>query len=316
MQAVMYHYVRPETNAPPAGYYHLPVEAFRAQLDYLEERHTLLPKSEFFACLRGDRQPPDDGVVLTFDDGLADHHRWVLPELERRDLWGLFFVATDPIVDGRRLSVHRVHTLVSCVPGAELLDALLGILRDHEHLSVPASSGPDMYAGRDTAESVREFKRLLNQEIPYDHLADVLTALERRFPAAGSVEANDLYLSPDQLRELDAAGMVVGAHSVSHLMLSRLGEADQRTEIRDSRRRLRELLDAKIDLFAHPYGGVNSYTARTRELVREAGFEWAFTTQSGTITTTDIANGPLTLPRRDCTEIEHGETAASLPDSM
>lgn len=314
MQAITYHYVRPETGEPPAGYYHLPLERFREQLDYLEETHTLLSKSAFFECLRGDRRPPDDGVVLTFDDGLLDHYRWVLPELDERDLWGLFFVATDPLVDGRRLPVHRVHTLVSCYPGTELLAALLEILRDHDQLSVPEQSGENMYAGRDTDESVRAFKRLCNQEIPYESLPDVLDELERRFPDAGAVDADDLYLSPDQLRELDAAGMVVGAHSVSHPVLSRLSPPDQRIEIRNSRRRLGELLDTEVDLFAYPYGGADSYGARTRELARKAGFEWAFTTQSGSITTTDAANGPLTLPRRDCTAIEHGETAASLPD--
>lgn len=314
MQAITYHYVRPETGEPPAGYYHLPLEGFRAQLDYLEDTHTLLSKSTFFECLRGDRRPPADGVVLTFDDGLLDHYRWVLPELDERDLWGLFFVATDPLVDGRRLPVHRVHTLVSCYSGTELLDALLDILRDHDQLSVPEQSAEGMYADRDTGESIRRFKRLCNQDIPYEHLPDVLEALEYRFPENRSVEAADLYLSPDQLRELDASGMVVGAHSVSHPVLSRLSLPDQRTEIRNSRRRLGELLDTEVDFFAYPYGGTSSYSARTRELVHEAGFEWAFTTQPGTITTTDMANSPLTLPRRDCTGIEHGETAASLPD--
>lgn len=314
MEFVTYHYVRPETDAPPDGYYHLPLDQFEAQLDYFAETRTLLSRDEFEACLRGEREPPADGIVLTFDDALADHYRWVLPELERRGLWGVFFVATDPLVHGRRLAVHRVHTLVSEYPGSELLSATLDVVRDHEALSVPAADDEGMYAGRDTDDDVRAVKQLLNQAVPYGHLPAVLDALESRFPAAGAVEAADLYLSVDQLSELAAAGMVMGAHSVSHPLLSRLPAAEQRREIRDSQEHLATRVDAPVDLFAYPYGGEASYTDRTRELVREAGFEWAVTTQPGEIAGADLGERPLALPRRDCTAFPHGESAVSLPD--
>lgn len=313
MQAVMYHYVRPATDRPPAGYYHLPLERFRAQLDHLSERRTFLSKATFSEVLAGERTPPEDGVVLTFDDALVDHHEWVLPELQRRNLWGVFFVPTAPVLDGRRLAVHRVHALVASYPGDELLSALLELLRADEALSVPRSSDASAYAGRDTAASVRRFKQLLNWELPYDRLPDVLDGLEARFPETGLDRADDLYLVPEQLRELSAAGMVIGAHSVSHPVLSRLSAAEQREEVRASRRRLAEHLDADVDLFAYPYGGAETYTATTTQAVADAGFDAAFTTESGRVTPSDVAASPLELPRVDCTALPHGESAADLP---
>lgn len=313
MDVVTYHYVRPETAAPPAGYYHLPLEQFRAQLDHFAETRTFVSRSTFFDCLRGSQAPPADGVVLSFDDGLADHYRWVWPELERRGLWGVFFVPTDPLVGDRRLAVTRVHTLVANHPGDELLAAAREVLAERDATSEPAASD-GMYAGRDTAASVRAFKTLLNQRVPYEHLPAVLDELERRFAPtdAHGVDTADLYLTAGELGQL-STDMVVGAHSVSHPVLARLSPADQRAEIRRSKRDLAALADGDVDLFAYPYGGEDSYTALTRELVESAGFEAAFTTESGSITAAGVEDSSLALPRRDCTEFAHGESSASLP---
>lgn len=313
MEVVTYHYVRPDTAAPPGGYYHLPLERFRAQLDHFAEARTLVSRSTFLDCLRGEQSPPAEGVVLSFDDGLADHYRWVWPELERRGLWGVFFVPTDPLVADRRLAVTRIHTLVANYPGDELLAAARDAVREHDAASESVAAD-GMYAGRDTAESVRAVKTLLNQRVPYEHLPAVLDDLERRFEGADRVDAADLYLTPGELRQLSAGDNVVGGHSVSHPVLARLSADDQRAEIRRSKGDLEALAAGDVDLFAYPYGGDESYTTQTREMVDSAGFEAAFTTQSGAVTAGNVEHSRLALPRRDCTEFPHGESAATLPE--
>lgn len=306
----MYHYVRGDTSRPPAGYYHLDVTDFRSQLDHFQREYTLLSAETVRACLRGERTPPDDGLVLTFDDGLADHYEWVLPELRARDLWGIFFVPTAPLFHGRRLPVHRIHTLVSEYRGSALLGALREILRT-EGIDCRDDT-EDMYAGRETADSVRQFKQVLNRAVPDRTLATVLDRLEARFPRAQTT-VEELYLTPTQLGELSAAGMGIGAHTVTHPVLSELPVAAQRWEIATSRRQLTACLDAPVELFAYPYGGSDSYTDRTVELVREAGFEAAFTTVPGDIG--GDGRDPLALPRRDCAALEHGASTFSLPNA-
>ncbi|MBX0288245.1 polysaccharide deacetylase family protein [Haloarcula salinisoli] len=306
----MYHYVRGETPRPPSGYYHLDIGDFRAQLDYLRDEFTMLSEATFRRCLRGEQSPPTDGIVLTFDDGLADHHEWVLPELRERGLWGVFFVPTAPLVYGRRLPVQRIHSLVSEYPGPELLDALDEILEaaDIDLLGDVRS----MYEGRDTADSVRQFKHLLNRAVPDHSVSGVLDRLEGQFPAA-QTDVSELYLSASQLRDLSEAGMTIGAHTVTHPVLSDLPTAAQRWEIRASRRQLSALLGEPVDLFAYPYGGAESYTDRTVELVSDAGFTGAFTTVDGDADATEFRETPLTLSRRDCANVEHGDATFSLP---
>lgn len=102
---------------------------------------------------------------------------------------------------------------------------------------------------------------------------------ERRF-VDGAPEA---VLRLAELRELASRpGIEIAAHTVSHPILARAGRADQLAEIEGSRRRLQEWLGLPIRAFAYPNGRPElDYTAETVELVREAGYDFAFTTRNG-----------------------------------
>ena len=314
MNTLMYHYVRPTMDAPPYGYYHLPLSSFRRQLDHLEAEYDLLSREEFFACVRGERTPPEDAAVLTFDDGLNDHHRWVLPELEERDLWAIFLVPTGPLVDGTRLPVHRIHTLAGAVPGDRLVETLVSFLREEGVLDADAADGGDMYAGRETPKHVRRFKRILNQEVAYGALDDVLDRLEAAFPDAGvAVDVEEYYLTEDQVTDLVDAGMTVGAHSISHRILPRLSYAEQRSEIVDSKGYLESVIGEPVRVFAYPYGTPGTFPDETVRIVDEEGFEAAFTTEERTATVEEFERRPLRLPRFDCTAFPHGESREALP---
>jgi peptidoglycan/xylan/chitin deacetylase (PgdA/CDA1 family) len=67
----------------------------------------------------------------------------------------------------------------------------------------------------------------------------------------------------------------IGAHSVTHSVLSVLPSAAQRSEIRQSQACLHELLARPVTSFAYPHGLRSDYTLETVAMVREAGFECA-----------------------------------------
>ncbi|MGH6750376.1 MAG: hypothetical protein ACRECI_13805, partial [Methyloceanibacter sp.] len=74
MKAVMYHYVREAPNRLPYFRY-LHVDDFARQLDWFADSNRLVRRDEFDEAYRTGCVP--QGFVLTFDDGLADHHRFV-----------------------------------------------------------------------------------------------------------------------------------------------------------------------------------------------------------------------------------------------
>lgn len=93
------------------------------------------------------------------------------------------------------------------------------------------------------------------------------------------------FVTWDQLREMEAAGVSIGNHSVSHPhMIRRLdGESESewrrrmRREITDAQARLEEELDDPMRVFAYPYG---EYSPAVESIVRDLDFV-AFGQQSG-----------------------------------
>lgn len=310
---VMYHYVRPTPDRPPHGYYHLALDDFRRQLDHFEDTYGFVDREAFVSALRGERAVPD-GVVLTFDDALVDHHEWVLPELRRRDLWGLFFVPTGPYVHGRLLPVHRIHSLVGSVPAERLRRELASVLDDDPSVLAGTNEVEDAYGEQSSGADVSEFKRLLNFIVAPDEVQGVLDELERRLDGYDPPTAAEYYLPESALAEMADAGMLFGAHSVTHPVLSRLSEVDQRREVESAVAWLDDRIDDQpVSTFAYPYGGDDTFTDETVDAVDGADCAAAFTTESGIVTDDDLRATPFALPRRDCNEFEHGGATFDLP---
>lgn len=92
-------------------------------------------------------------------------------------------------------------------------------------------------------------------------------------------------LSWDEVDALDAMGIAVGAHSMTHRRLAQLPDKVQREEVVQSKRLIEERLGHAVESFAYPFGTAADYSPLTRRLVAEAGFRWAASNRYG-------VNGP------------------------
>jgi peptidoglycan/xylan/chitin deacetylase (PgdA/CDA1 family) len=87
-------------------------------------------------------------------------------------------------------------------------------------------------------------------------------------------------LNAEELVELACAdGITIGAHTISHPVLSAIGPDQQRAEIAGSKHALEELVGRPVDEFAYPHGRAEDYTPTTVTLVRTTGFAAAYTTR-------------------------------------
>jgi len=93
------------------------------------------------------------------------------------------------------------------------------------------------------------------------------------------------------LREWLGAGHRIGSHSLSHPRLTRLSRRDAQEEILASKRKLEDILGTPVEDFCYPYGDWNE---SVRDLVREAGYRTACTTDFGVNTK---ATSPLAMRR-------------------
>ncbi|MGI8596951.1 MAG: polysaccharide deacetylase family protein [Thermoleophilaceae bacterium] len=225
-------------------------------------------------------------VLITFDDGYRDNYEQALPILRGHGLKATFFIATG--------FIDR--------PRAPWWDEIAWMVRTSPRSGVPAGPGLDRAVAFDEPERERAVGSLL---AAYKGLPDERTAefLDHLAEATGSGrcddrEASDAWMSWDMVRELRAAGMWVGAHTVDHPVLARTSRARQQEEILGCRDRLEAEIGERPRYFSYPIGLPGSFDAVTRELVREAGFELAFGFSGGYIRGTE--HDLYALPR--CSE--------------
>lgn len=310
MKAVMYHYIRPGADTFP-GYYHLSLEDFRKQLSYFREEYGFVEKDQFLHAVRTGSTCPS-GIVLTFDDGLLDHYEHVLPELRKRDLWGIFYISTGPHQNDRVLDVHRIHALLGQYSAEVVLTELLDAM-SLDWIDDAMVDRFETYAYRNQDESaITKVKRILNYYMSVKHRSALLEDLQDRLPEA-MCDVSDFYMSNDQLRSLDRADMIVGSHSVTHRVLSKLQPEVQRDEIVASFEYLRDQLgELSPRTFCYPYGGDRTFTDATVRILEDINCDFTFNVESRDITVDDLSTKKQTLPRYDCNEFRHGQASGAV----
>ncbi len=312
MKVLYYHYVRPApADMPHFRYLHL--EDFRAQLDFLGEHHGFVERADFLEAVREGADFPQSisqSVVLTFDDGFRDHVDYVLPELERRGLWGMFFIPTGMYESGELLAPHRVHHLLGAYGGVDMLAALQE--RITPDMLVDEHRGDfreRTYADQDNDSATGEFKRILNYYLSPDTRKTALDSLMVDYcDEAALFEA--LYMKPVEIRLLAEKGMIVGSHSVSHPVFSALSPEAQEREMTESFDFLEEASGGLgLRTFCYPYGHSHTYDSNTMRLLEQSGCRLAFTAEHRDVTADDMTGAPLELPRHDCNIFAHGRAS-------
>jgi peptidoglycan/xylan/chitin deacetylase (PgdA/CDA1 family) len=99
------------------------------------------------------------------------------------------------------------------------------------------------------------------------------------------------FLSAEQIRELDRAGMDVGDHTAHHVDLRLLTASELQSETAGSKRTLEQILGHPVYYFAYPFG---AYNDTVEQALHAAGFTMAYTTGAGT---TESTAAPLLMPR-------------------
>jgi peptidoglycan/xylan/chitin deacetylase (PgdA/CDA1 family) len=86
------------------------------------------------------------------------------------------------------------------------------------------------------------------------------------------------HLSWEQIGGLSAAGIEIGAHTMSHPDLTSLSQAEAKGEIEGCKLKLEEFLGRDVKSFCYPYGTVSE---SARDMVARAGYSFACTLASG-----------------------------------
>ena len=249
----------------------LPTAVFERQMAHVARAYRVLPLDEAVDRLARNDVPPN-ALCITFDDGYRDNLTHAAPILARHRLPATVFLATGfigttavPWFD-RLAAAFKAATAPSFTApwgGATVIDGtaarLDAVARSQAHVK-----------GLPHAAAVEQVERICAAVAP----------------RAGEAAKNAM-LGWDDVHALRGLGCAIGAHTVTHPILSRMDDEQAAWEIDESRRMIQAGCGAAPRAFAYPNGQPVDYTAATVRLVRQAGFDCAVTTRFG-------LNGPAT----------------------
>lgn len=307
MKAVMYHYVR-EYDAFLPHFKFLHIDDFVSQITYFKSEFNLVSKDAFLNAIHT-KEPIENGLILTFDDGFKDHHDYVLPVLKEFGTFGIFYVPTFPYQFDRLLDVHRTHLLTGHCDSSELVSVLMECLNEADINTEHYEEFKAITYNSQTNEaSTLLFKRFLNYFIEYDSRTRVLDTLMTQFLPNESELTQQFYMSPSELKTMHNEGMIIGSHTVNHPVMSRLSSADQAYEITHSFSVLTEILgEMPVKTFCFPYGGSHVFSDTTLSLLEDASCSFSFNVDPQDISKHDLEHKRQSLPRYDCNMFPYGQ---------
>lgn len=217
-------------------------------------------------------------LALSMDDGYQDNRTHLLPLLHRLGIPATIYLEENPLELRRVNWTHKLFwTLGRCGPQA--------YIRRYGELSKDRASVRKLEAALQEGRELYQLKRVLKYEAERADRDATVDALFREQGGDEPALAAQMYMSWEQARELEAAGIELGVHTQTHAILSRCTPEEQRAEIQGCQRRLAERLARPARTLAYPWGRRWDYDQHSLALARESGFDCAVSSHAGT-------NGP------------------------
>ena len=254
-------------------YYHQSSKVdLRSHWLYLRRHYRIVPLEAALEELRApsqqraseqDRRPL---MAVTFDDGYLDNYEKAFPLARELQIPITIFLISGYIEKGNAL--WWATRLLRVAPAGNVtFEGQPYDLRDLDERQALAEAIDARYSQCTSSRAREQFLTSL-----YKTLSMPSSFALKEQPAP--------LVSWKQVSEMEESGWVTyGAHTVHHPNLGELTDpAVARYEVEESRLDLQQRLGHEVRTFAYPFGGTGEYGPGA---ARQAGFDWALTTQSG-----------------------------------
>ncbi|GAB4571219.1 MAG: hypothetical protein Kow0077_07320 [Anaerolineae bacterium] len=286
LTVLAHHRVTPDVLHPDFPYYQPNVSAtpemFEAQLAYIASHYHVIGLEDLRQFVAHGASLPPRPLLITFDDGFRDNYDYAFPVLKRYGFPAVLFLMTsrmdEPVLAWWDACAY-------CFFHTDRGRADLPLLGETD-LSTPVLK----LAARERL--MKHMKRVSE--------AEKLAALEQLPEALGVPEpprVPEMFVTWDQVREMDSNGVVCMPHTMTHPILTRVDTDQQRSEITGSAARVREVTGREMVAFAYPNGTIDDYNETTLQALRSAGIELAFTLTPGPARPAEVRQHPLEIQR-------------------
>ena len=265
-------------------------DRFRAQLRLLKSKYNVISAEEFRLWCNSQVTLPPRSVLLTCDDGLLNTLTDMLPIICEFSVPFLFFVTgASTSEEGSILWYEQLY---------------LWLLQGGDNFCLQMPWREQTYIAKTIPQKHSLWQQLVRKLSALDTTVREATLDDVRIQIGISeswlaeYSHNEpwrrrfLMLKRSELQQLADAGMTIGAHTLSHPMLSQMSELLAWREISESRDQLAKTLESEVWAFAFPFGTPEAVNRRDAELAQRAGFTCAFMN-----TDSSLSHDKFRLPR-------------------
>jgi len=312
----MYHDVRDlDCTAYPKRYKltsFLSVKQFEQQLDFLQEKYQVISLNYLFKSCKNQKEfpLPPNAIILTFDDGLADHYNVVFPILALRNLTGVFFIPTRAITHHEIFPSHKIQFVLAAVSSeTEVVEQIFKCIdKLRKDVSIAESNdvllnyySRSLWKNNIWSSEMVFVTRILREWSTPELRNGIVDELFSKYVSVDEKGfARQFYMTEHQAKLMCKAGMEIGGHGLNSVNLAYLSYEDQKEDIEGSYQFVKSILESNSEVnsstdfvFSYPNGG---YTKETVRILNELNCSAAFTTQKDVATMSD---NMLELPRFD-----------------
>lgn len=229
-------------------------EVFEEHIKFLKENYDILRLEDAWESSR------NRSVVITFDDGYADNFLYALPILEKYKVPATIFVSTGNIGTANEFWWDELERIICCNPR---LPEDIRYAGQNFHVATVAEREKACYA----------IHPILKKMLPADR-EKVLHDMSVEWDASKEGRPENRSLTKEELKEMSSSPYItIGGHTVTHSSLAFESENLQKYEIEKSKVDIEKIIGKKIDVFSHPFGQKEDFTARTIEIAKSCGYK-------------------------------------------
>lgn len=234
-------------------------EVFEQQLQILARHFNVVSMDQVAAALSGGPQLPRNAIAITVDDGYRDFYEIAYPLLKRYNMPATLYAVVDFIEGALWLWWDKIAYIINTA--------------EHGRLQIDGQR----LEWHDDAHRQRAITKMVDYAITlpdpdkWRFIDEMARQLQVVVPDSPTPEY--AACSWEQLRELVAGGMIVGAHTVTHPILAKVASSDQlRQETMGCKARLEQGLGSPVRHFCYPNGGPQDFSPEAKRYVQEAGY--------------------------------------------
>jgi peptidoglycan/xylan/chitin deacetylase (PgdA/CDA1 family) len=250
-------------------------------LDWLGRRFRFVSLDELAARFDGSDSSNDPVAAITFDDGYRDFYEFAFPLLQQKGIPAAVFVVTD-LVSTTGVQAHdKLYLLLARrYPDRSSMQGEVANLLHSLGISVQGL----------VADTPYQATRALIEALPQESIRTVITALESAVSISEDTYKPFYSLSWEMLESLQRAGVTIGSHTRTHILMTNETEERVAAEVTGSRQELETRLGTEVRHFAYPSGVFNAASVNA---VAKAGYRFGYSVCSHL----DATHPKLTVPR-------------------